>query len=80
MEKVTERLKQSIEKQSTIDAALENLAQVVRQRVEDNKHGAEAEVRRCYRIICDLTAERDTAIQRLIESRKIIQNIKNDLM
>ena len=64
MDKVQERLKTNIERQDGIDKALENLAQAVKQTMEEHKTWADGEVLRCHRIIASLTSERDLAVAR----------------
>jgi hypothetical protein len=79
MDKIQEKLKGSIERQDSIDKALENLGQAVKQSVEDHKTWADGEVIRCYRIISSLTSERDLAVEQLLKAKRIINQIKQDL-
>jgi hypothetical protein len=79
MDKIAERLKASIEKQDTVDKALENLGQAVRQSLENHKTWLDAELRRSHQVIMQLTGERDLAVEQLLKAKKIIIRIKEDI-
>ncbi len=79
MDKVQERLKTSIERHDGIEKALEDLGQAVKQSVSNHKTWADAEVRRCHQIIFNLTAERDLAVEQLSKTKRIINQVKQDL-
>jgi hypothetical protein len=79
MDKIQERLKQSIEREDGIQKALMSLGQAVKQTVEDHKTWADGEVIRCHRIIASLTSERDLAVEQLVRAKRIINRVKEDL-
>ena len=79
MDKIQERLKGSIEKQDSIDRALENLGQAVKESMESHKTWLDAELRRSHQIIMQLTGERDLAVEQLLKAKKIIIRIKEDI-
>jgi hypothetical protein len=79
MDKIQERLKASIERQDGIEKALENLELAVKQAVGDHRTWADSEVQRCYRIIASLTSERDLAVEQLLKTKRIINQVKQDL-
>jgi hypothetical protein len=79
MDKTAERLKGSIEKQDSIDKALENLGLAVKQSMENHKTWLDNELRRSHQVIMQLTQERDLAVEQLLKAKKIIIRIKEDI-
>ena len=79
MDKIAERLKASIERQDSVDKALENLGQAVRQAVENHKGWLDVQLRKCHDEIIQLTTEKDLLVSQLLKAKRIINQIKQDL-
>ena len=79
MDKTADRLKGSIEKQDSIDKALENLGQAVRQSMENHKTWLDAQLRKAHDEIIQLTNEKDLLIAQLLKAKRIINQIKQDI-
>ena len=79
MDKIAERLKASIERQDTVDKALENLGQAVKQSVENHKGWLDVQLRKCHDEIILLTNERDLLVSQLLKAKSVINRIKQDL-
>ena len=77
--KIAERLKGSIEKQDSIDKAMENLGQAVKQSIENHKGWLDVQLRKCHDEIIQLTNEKDLLIAQLLKAKRIINQIRQDL-
>jgi hypothetical protein len=78
-EKIIDRLEKSIRREDEIDGALKQMAALVREKIDNEKVIANAELRRCLRLLSEVGSERDEAVRQLARYIRIINLIKEDL-